>query len=147
MDAESWLARWPVPRTHHPSGLCISAPTLSHGPQGHPRIVPRLTWDCKPPPTGAGRREVRVCRVISASPALVSGKGPEEPRRDVRCQDKCSSPKVTEAPQVGSTSPSARNVAPIGLSSREKVSPSPFLCSSVGVTIHEGQSLGWSSLT
>lgn len=67
--------------------------TKSGTPRASSDCALRLTWDRKPPPAGAGRREVRVCRVISASPALVSGKGPEEPRRDVRCQDKCSSPK------------------------------------------------------
>lgn len=65
----------------------------------------RLTWDRKLPPAGAGRREANVCRVISASPALVSGKGPEGPRRGGRCQDKCSSPQSDRGSSGGICQP------------------------------------------
>lgn len=73
--------------------LCLCPNTESGTPRASSDCALRLTRDHKLPPAGAGRREASVCRVISVSRALVSGKGPEEPRRGGRCQDKCSSSK------------------------------------------------------
>lgn len=53
-----------------------------------------LTWDHTLPPPGAGRREASVCRVVSASPALVSGKCPEEPGGWQESGQLCQPPKL-----------------------------------------------------
>lgn len=61
----------------------------------------RLTWDRRLPPSGEGWREVSVCRVISASPVLDSGKGPEEPGRGGGVRTSVPAPEVTVTPREG----------------------------------------------